>query len=334
MNKVRYGIVGYGRFAERAIAPAIKAAPNSELVAIQKRSLVEAQAKAKEGGIPLAFDTAEKLAAHPDIDAVFIVSANSGHYPETLAAARAHKHVLVEKPMALNVREAEKMVAVCKENNVRLMVGHMVRLSPLVRRVRELIRAGFVGSVTFVRTEFVYDGRRSHRAWLVDQSVAGGGPLFDIGVHCIDTMRFILDDDVQTVRCLLDPIPDDRVSESTATLSLRFRKGMLGSVYCDYNVPIRRSFIEVLGTEGVLSASNFTLSNASLELALTKRSVGDEDGTKSVEQIDVPNLYKEEVTIFSDCLISGNEPAIGGAVGLENQRILEQAVQEAHRERR
>ena len=148
---IRYGIIGFGRFAERAIAPAIRRARNSAVVALQKRSAEEARKKADECSIPLSFSTPDELLRHPDIDAVFIVSANAAHCPETLAAARAGKHVIVEKPMALNVREAELMIDACEEHGVKLMVGHMVRLSPVVRRVRELILAGRIGSVKAAR---------------------------------------------------------------------------------------------------------------------------------------------------------------------------------------
>ncbi len=131
-------------------------------MAIQKRSFVAAEEKARTANIPHAFDSVEALVKHPDVDAVFIVSANSQHAPEVLVAARAGKHVLVEKPMAINVTEAEMMIKVCKKNNVKLMVAHMVRLSPLVIRMKELIQLGFIGKLTFIKSEFIYDGQLSH----------------------------------------------------------------------------------------------------------------------------------------------------------------------------
>ena len=105
-RKIRYGIIGFGSFAEKTIAPAIQASTNSELVAIQKRSMAAAKEKAAACGVGLAFDSVEAAVSHPDVDAVFIVSANSEHCRETMAAATAGKHVLVEKPMAVNVAEA------------------------------------------------------------------------------------------------------------------------------------------------------------------------------------------------------------------------------------
>jgi len=318
-EKIRYGIVGFGSFADRAIAPAVRASHNSELVAIQKRSLSAARQKAAEQNIPLAFDSVEDLVRHPEVDAVFIVSANSRHCPETIAAAKAGKHILVEKPIALTVAETKRMIEACRKNNVKLMVGHMIRLSPLALRMREIVRSGSLGSVTFVKSEFVYDGRSSHRKWLTDTRIAGGGPLFDIGVHCLDTLRFVVDAKVVSIASCLEPKPTKSKTESTAILALQLSKGILASIYCSYATAIRRSFIEVIGTDGSLSATDFTLGDRTIPLTVTT------GGQTRIEQIEVPNLYVEEVSLFSSCLLENKPPSIPGEVGLENQRILDMA---------
>jgi predicted dehydrogenase len=174
-DKIRYGIIGFGAFAERTIAQAIRESSNSELIAIQKRSLTAAKEKAQAFHIPFAFDTAEALVKHSDVDAVFIVSANSLHAPETITAAKSGKHVLAGKPMAMNTAEAMQMIEVCRNRNVKLMVGHMVRLSPLIIRMKELICSGIIGNVEFVKAEYMYDARLSPRRWMWDKKIAGGG---------------------------------------------------------------------------------------------------------------------------------------------------------------
>lgn len=324
-KKIRYGIIGFGLFAERTIAPAIQASPNSELVAIQKRSLSIAKEKAQVLNIPFAFDSAEALVKHPNVDAVFIVSANSLHAPETIATARAGKHVLVEKPMAINVAEAETMIKTCKKNNVKLMVGHMVRFSPLIAWIKKLIQTDIIGKVTFIKSEFVYDGRLSHRPWLVDRKIAGGGPIFDIGVHCLDTTRFLLDDDVVSVKSQLDPLPTATTTESTAQLALKFSRGTTAGIYCSYATPIRRTFIEIIGEKGILSAENFSWSENTLTLKIL---LGENDKITEMteEKIVVPNLYEKEVTLFSDCILNNTVSPIPGEEGLKNQRVLDEAM--------
>jgi predicted dehydrogenase len=324
-QKIRYGIIGFGGFAERAIAPAIRACSNSELVAIQKRSLDAATQKAAEHNIPRAFDSVEQLVSDSSVDAVFIVSANAQHCPETITAARAKKHVLVEKPMALNVLEAKNMVNACKRNRVKLMVGHMIRFSPLAVRIKEIIQSGLVGRVTFAKSEFIYDGRTSERQWLLNQRIAGGGPLWDVGVHCLDTLRFVLDDEVVSVKSHLQPVPTKTKTESTADVSMRFSRGVLASIYCSYDAPIRRSTIEIIGTEGTLFAPHFTRGEMSIPLTITIRR-GDKEAETSTEEIRVPNLYVEEINHFSDCILNNRQPLVPGEVGLENQKILDSAL--------
>jgi len=321
-NKIRYGIIGFGGFAERAIAPAMRASSNAQLVALQKRSLSAARQKAAAYNIPLAFDSVEELVQHKEVDAVFIVSANSQHCSETVTAAKARKHVLVEKPMAMNVVEAKKMVDACRKNGVKLMVGHMVRFSPLVLRIKEIVRSGEIGSVTVVKTEYVYDGRSSRRTWLTDRRIAGGGPLFDIGVHCLDTLRFVLDADVVSVAGHLEPKPTKTQTELTAMVSLRLSNGILASICCSFASSIRRSTIEVIGTEGAVAATDFTIGDRAIPLNVTLHA-GESSGEHRVETIDVPNLYVEEITRFSSSILGNQQSPIPGEVGLENQQVLD-----------
>ena len=324
-RRVRYGIIGFGLFAERAIAPAIVASPNSTLVAIQKRSLALAKEKAKQFAIPLAFDSVEELAAHPDVGAVFIVSANAFHCKETLAAARAGKHVLVEKPIAMNAGEARRMIAACKRAKVKLMVGHMLRLSPLVRRMRDIVRSGMIGEVVAVKSEFIYDARVSQRQWLFDRKLAGGGPVFDIGVHSLDTIRYVLDDEVVATTGALHPVPTKTRTEGSAMLSLRFSRGVVASIYCSFIAPLRRTFIEFIGTEGIISANDFTFNEASVYLKITMGKNGKEESAKT-ETIAIPNLYTEEVSLFSRSILENTAAPIPGDVGLKNQIVLDAAM--------
>jgi 1,5-anhydro-D-fructose reductase (1,5-anhydro-D-mannitol-forming) len=324
-RKIRYGILGFGLFAERAIAPAIRASSNSELIAIQKRSLAAAEAKAQVLGIPLAFDSVEKLVAHEDVDAVYIVSANAFHSPSTIAAARAKKHVLVEKPMAMNAAEARKMIAACRQHGVTLMVGHMLRLSPLVRRMRDIVQSGMIGDITAARADFIYDAQTSHRTWLFDRKLAGGGPIYDIGVHGLDTLRFILNDEVVLTKSDLIPRPTAKKTEESANILLKFSRGTLGSIYCSFTAPLRRTFIEFIGTKGIISAYGFTQNSTTISLRITMGKDGKEEPA-SLEEIAVPNLYVEQISRFSANIIDDTEPFAPGSTGLKNQIVLDAAM--------
>jgi predicted dehydrogenase len=322
---LRYGIIGFGRFAERAIAPAIRNAKNSALVGVQKRSAGEARLRADASGVPMAFGTVQELVEHPDIDAVFIVSANVGHCPETIAAAEAGKHVIVEKPMAMNAAEARKMIEACDRNNVRLMVGHMVRLSPAVRRIRQLIEAGRIGEVKSIRAEFIYDARLSHRAWLLDRAVAGGGPVFDVGVHCLDTIRYVLGDEAVDVRAAVSPLPTALATEETAAIALRFSRGVIGSILCSYTTPLRRAILEVIGTAGIITLPDFTSNNTLARVSITKGKA-DRPFTTTVEEVEIPNLYVTEVEMFTSWVFGGPAAEINGVNGLMNMEVLDRVL--------
>jgi 1,5-anhydro-D-fructose reductase (1,5-anhydro-D-mannitol-forming) len=324
-RKIRYGILGFGNFAERTIAPAIQASSNSALVAIQKRSLTVAGEKARAFHVPLAFDSAEKLANHSDIDAIFVTSAVVRHAQDTITAARGGKHVLVEKPMAMNAAEAGQMIEICRSQNVKLMVGQMVRLSPLIVRMKELLRSGIIGKVEFVKAEYMYDARLSLRRWMWDKKTAGGGATFDIGVHCLDTIRSLLDDDVVSVKSQLAPLPAETTTEQTSLLALKFSKGTPASIYCSFVSSFRRSIIEIIGQEGVLSAENFTLSNQTIPLKIVHGKNGMVSETRE-EKIVVPNLYEKEVTLFSDSILNNTPVVVPGEEGLKNQLVLDEAM--------
>jgi predicted dehydrogenase len=322
---IRFAILGFGGFAERTIAPALRATPGAELVAIQKRSADRAREKAMEHCIPLFFDSAEEAVGHPDVDAVFVVSANGAHCAETIAAARAGKHVLVEKPMAVNVYEAEQMIAACMRHKVTLMVGHMIRFSPLVNRMREILVSGALGQAIYAKANFIYDARLSRRAWLYDRKTAGGGPMFDVGIHCIDTLRYVLGDEVTETLGILEPMPTEIRTENSAQISLRFSRGTIGSVYCSYAAPIRRKQIEIQGTGGSLRAEDFTVGSQTTELVIDLGTDA-RPGCVTTEQIIVPNLYVEEIAHFCDCIRFHRQPLTPGENGLANQRILDRAM--------
>ena len=325
MKKIRYGIIGFGDFAERKIMPAIQKSENSELVAIQKRSLDAAKEKARRYNIPLYFDSAEKLAASPEVDAVFIVSANSAHHAETLASARAGKHVLVEKPIAMSYQEGKEMVDACKKAGVKLMVAHMPRFSPLLHRMAEIVSSGALGEITFARAEFVYDARNTHRNWLWDKKIAGGGPLFDIAVHCLDSLRCVLNDNVAVVQSMNRLSANANEVEKTNLLSLRFNRGTIATIYSSFEAPNYQTMLEVIGTEGSISVHDFTLSDFPVTLKIKNCKKGQIDEIRKIK-FHVPDLYELETTHFSDCILHNREPLVTNESSLHNQQILDLAL--------
>jgi len=248
------------------------------------------------------------------VEAVYITSANGDHEMHAIASARAGRHVLIEKPMATNAAACRRIIEECARANVKLMVAHTLRFSPAALRMKEVMDSGRLGRISAGRAMFTYDGTKSPRTWLDDHVVTGGGALMDIGVHCLDTLRFLLGD-VTHCSGLLQP-PDELI-ERTATVNLRFTSGAIGSILCSYESPYR-SRLEIWGERGWAWVDSFTLPWNRVTVHL------ETDNESSEIEVDTGNPYGALIESFSRA-IRGLEPiAIPGEEGLKNQALIDE----------
>jgi predicted dehydrogenase len=333
-SPVGYGLAGFGRFCRNRLIPAFRQITQSRLVALYKRDADQARAAAQEYGIPPGYGDLRALLNDPQVEAVYVTSANSDHEWQAVAAAQAGKHVLVEKPLAVNADACRNIIAACEQAGVKLMVAHTLRFSPAVLQVKRWIAEERLGRIRAGRTLFTCDGTKSPRNWLYDKDVAGGGALMDIGVHCIDTLRFLLGE-VAEFSGILEPL-DDPV-ERSAMVDLRFVSGALGGVFCSFETPYR-SRLEILGERGWAWVDSFTLPWAKVTLHLeseaeVRHSCLTGTGLKTDKnvyppssvtiQVDTNNPYGALLDSFSRS-IRGFEPvAIPGDEGLKNQLIID-----------
>jgi 1,5-anhydro-D-fructose reductase (1,5-anhydro-D-mannitol-forming) len=321
---INYGMIGFGSFAERTIAPAFLKTRFSKLIALQKRDPETAKKVAGQWSCQAYTDPAE-LVKDPGIQAVFIAGVNSTRCADTILAAEAGKHVLTEKPMAMDAAECRRMIDVCRANNVKLMVAHMVRFSPAIRKIRDMVKSGRCGNIIAARAEFVFPATAAQRTWFFDRRLAGGGPIFDIGVHCIDTLRFVLDDDVVTVRSVVQPQPTELVTESSGVIALQFRSLVLANVTVSFVSGVRRTTLEIMGTHGMITCHGFSWIQYSPVITLTTADNPDEPVTEEFI-IPVGNLYADEIDDFSQCIMNDSIPSVPGEEGLKNQLILDAAM--------
>src|SRR6266480_1602077 len=194
---IRFGILGFGLHAVKRVMPGFAAAKNCRVTALSRRDIGKAQESARRFNIPLAFDSAEELCRSSEVDAVFVTTPNACHLSDVLLAINCGKPVLCEKPMAVNADECRRMVEAAREARLLLGVAQVFRFENSTARLRERIAGGQIGRPIFARSEFSFPAAQGHaRKWINDLSVAGGGPIADVGVHCIDTLRYILQDEV------------------------------------------------------------------------------------------------------------------------------------------
>jgi predicted dehydrogenase len=186
---VRWGILSTANIGVRKVIPATQKAERCEVIAIASRDGERAARTAAELGIPRAHEGYDALLSDPDVDAVYIPLPNSEHEAWTIAAARAGKHVLCEKPLAMTAAEAEEMIRACADEGVLLMEAFMYRLHPSWEAVRDLVGSGRIGRVRAIQSWFSYFNDDPGNIRNVPE--LGGGALYDIGCYCINLSRML-----------------------------------------------------------------------------------------------------------------------------------------------
>jgi len=322
---IRFGIAGFGLHAVKRLMPGFALATNCRVTALSRRNLTQAQESARQYDIANAFDSTEELCRSSEVDAVFVATPNSVHLADVLTAIDAGKPVLCEKPMGINGAECRRMVEAARTANLLLGVAQVFRFEESVAWLRERVAAGQIGASIFARAEFSFPGARHHaRTWINDRKIAGGGPVADIGVHCIDTLRYILNDEVARVSARAIPnstIPD---IEAGAALILEFSRGTLGTVACSFLAEYRTP-LEFVGELGVLCGEDCLNIERPVKLIMRQ-------GGTTVETATVSNhlAYAKQVDAFAAAVEGKAVFAAPGEEGWQNQEILDGAYRSMH----
>jgi predicted dehydrogenase len=278
-KKVRWGIVSTANIGMAKVTPGIMRSPHSEVVALASRDLGKAKAALTELGLPnaRAYGSYEELFADPNVDAIYNPLPNHLHVPITLAAAKAGKHVLCEKPISMNAAEAEQLRAAPK--NVLITEAFMVRYHPQWHRAREIVRSGELGKVHLVRGAFLYylDDPTNVRN-LAD---IGGGGLMDIGCYCIIAGRYLFEAEPKRVVALVDR-------------DLAFKTDRLASVIADFGNGRQLSFVCGTQTSGRQTVEVFG-TEASLEIVIPFNAPADEKTAILVGSGLQRELYRREI---------------------------------------
>lgn len=316
---IRYGILGFGLHAVRRLMPGFALASNSRVTALSRRDMKQAQASAAEYKIPHAFDSAADLCRSPEVDAVFVATPDSSHLKDVLLALESGKPVLCEKPMGMNASECRHMVESARRKKLRLGVAQVFRFERSTASLRERIAAGQVGRPVFARAEFSYPARTHPRKWLTDATIAAGGPIADVGVHCVDALRYILGDEIVRITASGVSDHDSGLVEAAAILSLEFMRGTLGLVLVSTRAGYRTP-LEFVGETGVLRAEDAFSVERSIEIELRR------DGSVvETETLSNSDAYARQVDAFSAAIEGNLEFPAPGEEGWQNQEVLDAA---------
>lgn len=242
----RWGVLGPGFVASRAVIPAIQRSHNSRVKALASRDLARARVVAAQWDIEHAYGDYQEMLDDPSIDAVYIALPNHLHCTWTVQAALAGKHVLCEKPLACSAREGEQMLEACRAAQVQLMEAAMYRFHPRMRRLKQLVGEGTLGHLRFSHSSFSFSftDTQNYRNSLA----CGGGALLDVGCYCVNALCWLNEAAPTEIQAFTLYQGSDGIDLDSSVL-LRFANGALGHIQCSFAAAEHQS-IELIGSTG------------------------------------------------------------------------------------
>ena len=318
---VRWGVISTAKIGREQVIPAIKASRNGYVAAIASRDADKARAFAAELGIERSYDSYEALLADPEIDAIYNPLPNDGHAPWSIAAIKAGKHVLVEKPMAMDAAETRTMIDAAQAAKVLLAEAFMYRFHPQHARVRELIAAGDIGQPNLISAEFTYAMAESVTDNVRLKPELGGGGLWDVGCYCVNAIRLISGREPQSVSGYA-VVGRSGVDESFVGI-LRLPDGMLAHFACGMRSHNTQQYV-ISGTNGSITVDlPFRPDDNSPTLKLIRH-----DQTTLIT-VPVANQYVLMVEDFAAAILDKRAPRYSAEDGYQNMRVLDALAQSA-----
>jgi predicted dehydrogenase len=317
MGILKWGLIGCGDIAQKRVAPALRDLRNCELVAVARSRADLAESFANEFGARKWYPTSQALLADEEVDALYIATPVHLHAAQTIAAAEAGKHVLCEKPMAMNVDECDEMIAACRANNVKLGIAYYRHFYPVIERIKNVIRSGEIGNPVLVQInafEWFNPEPDDPRYWFVKRELAGGGPMFDFGCHRIEALLNIFGP-VEQVTSMLSNVVFNREVEDTATALLQFESGTCGVLTVTHAASEPRDSLDVFGTRGSTRVS--VLNGGELKLKSG-------DGERVESHPPASNLHRPLIEDFVEAVLTDREPKVNGETGRTVARIEEE----------
>ncbi len=314
-SKVRYAVVGLGYIAQAAVLPAFAhARRNSTLHAVVSGSVEKLNEIGDKYRIPVraSYDQYERCLQ--EVDAVYICTPNSEHADYAVRAARAGKHILCEKPLAVSQGECEQMIRAVKENNVKIMTAYRLHFEPLFLEVLEIVKSGKIGEPRFFNSSFSMHARPGG---IRTQKELGGGTLFDLGVYCINTARLMFRaEPIEVFASSIDGARSNmpEIDEMTSAV-MRFDGDRLATFTTSFNANGVSDF-RVVGTEGNIHAEPAYEYAEALGYTLT---IGETIRKKKGRRRD---QFAAEVAYFSDCVLQGRDPEPSAEEGCWDVRVI------------
>lgn len=320
-GKLRFAAVGLGGISDifiRAIAQSEKCTLTGLVSghAEEKAPRYQQQFSIPQSSV-YTYEQFDNIAHNPSVDAVYIGLPNSMHAEYTIRAAKAGKHVLCEKPMAISSTECRAMIKACRDHNVKLMIAYRVHYDPTWLKIRDLVRSGAIGDLQGFQGGFY--GPKIN-GWRLDRKLAGGGPLFDLGIYPLNAIRWISGEEPSSFTAqVATKIPGPRFAtvEESMEFTMKFPSNLLASSGCSYG-EAGPAYLNIDGTKGSLQVQPAFLYDG-LKFTGTTADGPVEESSPGKN----PYQFTLEADHFADCVRNNRTPATPGEEGLADQVAME-----------
>jgi predicted dehydrogenase len=324
---VGFAVVGLGGIAISSVLPAFANCQRAKLIALVNKDKKKAARLSRQFSARAAYSCEEYRAClgDPEISAVYIATPNSEHHSYTVDAARAGKHVLCEKPLAATVAQSREMVKACHDAGVLLMTAYRKYFEPSALYLKQLIRRGALGRIDTIHTSFSESFRPGiSPQWLLDKQIAGGGPLMDLGPYCINTSRWLIDEDpleVDAFSWTHDKRRFREVEEGIA-FRLQFPSGAVLQGTTTYSAAIS-SLLFIQGAKGWASIS------PAFPFDEERHVYGNIGKGRFHRRFKIADEFAPEIDAFAAAIQEGRAVAPDGAQGHRDMLIIEAIYQSA-----
>lgn len=328
MNQVNWGIIGCGNVTELKSGPAFNLVDGSKLVAVMRRDESKAIDYAKRHNVPKWYINADDLINDPEVNAVYVATPPDTHATYTIAALNAGKPVYVEKPMALNFRQCQEMIATANKNNLPLFVAYYRRTLPGFLKVKELIDSFAIGEVRLVTIKLFeapkdQDFDSSNLPWRVNPDIAGGGYFFDLASHQLDFLDFLFGE-AKLVSALATNQANLYQAEDIVSATLTFEKGIICSGNWCFTVSPQseEDSIEIIGSKGKISFSTFNHTPICLET---------EEGAEIIEYQNPKHIQQNLIEQVVDELLGKGKCVSTGVTASRTNKLMDEIVTENYK---
>jgi predicted dehydrogenase len=330
-QRVGYALVGLGHLTLNQILPAFGACKKSKVVALVSGSSEKMQKVAAQYGVKkescYSYADYDKLKDNKEVQAIYIVLPNGMHAEYTVRGAQAGKHILCEKPMANSVAECQTMIDACKKADRKLMIAYRIQYEPHNRMVRDMVQTAKFGKVKSI---IANNGQNSDnpKHWRFNKALAGGGSLPDVGLYCLNTIRYVLGEEPTEVMGYIHSTPDDprfKEVEEQVNWIMKFPSGVQTSCGTSYGHHDDKSYRVLADTGWIKMDPAFPYKGLKLETSQAQ-----EKENQIIEHsISDKDHFATEMDHFSECILENKIPFTPGEEGLQDQKIMEAIYQSA-----